>query len=418
MKPIKSLLTKFSRKPAAAVDIGGFDPFDPDFIADPFPMLAALRQTAPVHRLANGSWVLSSYQDIAQALTDPRLVNSPSRFAVVNPRNAQRYTCANVAQNILPFQDAPEHTEPRKALARHFYDAFRKEQNNAQKITSTLWRNLSGEVDLLSDFATPLCSGMMGRLLGLGDIWQDPKAVAQLKQWAEWFFYLFSILPDEQTRAQLDRELDAAREFLTEFVQPGKSHLVDCLMSETEGLAPLRADALRDNALLLLADGVNADHGIANALLMLMQHPEALQDLRSNPERIPQASEELLRLSTPSLFIARRAAEDLEINGQAIRKDSGVLLMLASANRDEAVFENGDMLNIDRPRRQQLTFGRGEHACLGRHLVNEMMHQALGALVSSDRSAQLTKQPPQWSLRAGHRWLASLPVTLGPVLTN
>ena len=93
-----------------------FDPQHPEFVRNPYPLFDYLRNNQPVQRGATGAWVLSRYQDVADALVDARLGNAPSEYATVNRRNRDQYLCARVANDILPFLDPPAHNAPRLAM--------------------------------------------------------------------------------------------------------------------------------------------------------------------------------------------------------------------------------------------------------------------------------------------------------------
>lgn len=384
-----------------------FDPQSPDFIQNPYPHLQQLRREAPVLRLRNGSWVLSRHSDIVAALADPRLGNSPSPFAVVNGRNREKYTCADVANHTLPFLDAPAHGGLRQAMAQLFL-----EQMTTGRVSLTplvdhrLQTQGGGCFDLLEDFATPLCVQMMLQLFGISS--RDPAVEGQLKSWSSWFFYLFSIIPDEETLAQLNAELDAFRRFMGDHLWGGRASrdgLCAAMARLPEQYPEITEQQVIDNCLLLMADGVNADFGVANAMLTLAQQPAHFRQLQAQPELCGAAAAELLRFNPPSLFIARRALEDLEIGGQCIRRNSGVLLMLASGNRDETVFSQPDKLDFSRRHNPYLTFGKGAHACLGRVLVLNLVKAVLQTLVAVADGVELQGGEPRWESRAGHRWL-------------
>ena len=103
-----------------------FDPLDPIFVQDPYPILSALREHQPIHRSPMGSWILTRYQDVFSALADDRLGNAPPPYAVLNERNRHRYVCADVANNIIPFKDSPQHAEPRKLISRAFHQHIKQ----------------------------------------------------------------------------------------------------------------------------------------------------------------------------------------------------------------------------------------------------------------------------------------------------
>lgn len=416
MNTIRGLLTKYftARRSGSAaelpVELEDFDPLDNAFIQDPYPVLKALREKEPVLRLRNGSWVLTRHRDIVAALGDARLGNSPSSYAVVSPRNREKYTSANVANNTLPFLDAPAHTSLRGEIANLVLQQLARRQQDLPTLVQNRLQVLGEDYfDLVEDFATPLCTQVMLNLFGAAE--HTEADVAQLKCWSSWFFYLFSIIPDETTLTELNQQLDNFRCYMSALLDQAQTDGSVGLGAEMASLSQRVADISRqqviDNSLLIMADGVNADFGVANAILTISQHPKCFLQLQQNPQWCGAAAAELMRFNSPSLFIARRALEDMEIAGKVIRKNSGVLLMLASANRDEAVFSHPETLDFQRGQNPYLTFGKGAHACLGRILVLNIVKAVLQCLTEIASSVELKPVSSQWESRAGHRWLIS-----------
>jgi len=419
----KTRACETSTADAATIDITSFDPFDQCFIEDPYPNLRFLQAQHPIFQSKSGNWVMTRHQDIANALADTRFSNTPSPFAVVSQRNSDKFTCANVANNTLPFLDAPEHTAPRKLITRAFHEQMKSASFesviDANAIFSKTINQATNEAanknsaDLLTQLCTPLCTEFMCEIFGIEGEQAHSQLHTDLKNWSDWFFYLFSIIPSREVRDQLNQELGDFRVFFQTLIenkkaQPG-SDLISKLLTANESNPALTEQVMIDNCMLLMADGINADYGVANALLTLIQQPEKLEQLRQNPELIPDAVHELLRFESPSLFIARRALEDIQLGEQLIKKNSGVLLMLAAANRDPELFEQADELQFDRKRNLNMSFGKGEHTCIGRVLVTTMCESAIKALIALP-AVTVDDAKIQWELRAGHRWLKGLPV--------
>ena len=118
-------------------------------------------------------------------------------------------------------------------------------------------------------------------------------------------------------------------------------------------------------------------------MLCLLEHPDQVELLRSRPELVPNAVEELMRLIPLSAGaqIAYLATEDVEIGGVLIRAGEGVMASTASANRDETVFPHADQLDVERPDIFQLGFGHGAHFCLGAHLARLELQVVLESLL-------------------------------------
>jgi cytochrome P450 len=419
MRPLRTLLDRLGRPPAPAPqsrapEAPGLDLLDAAFLADPYPFYAHLRQHDPVHRARQGSWVLTRHADIKAAFADPRLGNAPAAHAVVNARNRERYACADVAAHVLPFLDKPAHTEPRRLVATAFRAALRERPPDIEAIAAALLRSLADRpvIDIIADYATPLSVRVISAMLGL------PAADASdLARWAQYFFFLFAPMPTTAIRESADAGLTEFRAYLAEIVQrrrvrPGDD-LISRLFSADDAEGPLSEPALIDNCMLLLADGIeNVDRGFANTLLALHRHPDQFAELRAAPQVAGAAIAEGLRFDPPGQLVARIAREDLELGGHAIRKDGVVLLAVAAANRDPAIFQHPDRYDLARPESEPLTFGRGRHSCIGAPLVRAEMQGALEILLRLTHDITVDDRNLAWEARLGHRWLKALPVSL------
>ena len=387
-----------------------FDPLAPDFVQDPYPLLRRLREEDPVHRSPMGSWVLTRHDDILEALADPRLGNAPSRFGVLSARNRQRSVAANVAHNIIPFLDEPAHAAPRRIISRAFRAQLKQSPPDLSAIAQELLaQKPQGEpLDVLGDYATPFSVRVLSRLLGVPA--QDESL---LTEWTHWFFYLFSPIPSEEIRARLDEALREFRDYFARLVsdkqrQPG-ADLISRMLEVREGQAGLDDAALVDTCMLLFSDGIeNVDSAIANGVAALSRNPQELERLRASPELLPRAVDECLRFETPAQFIGRVALEDLELRGSKIKAQSGVLLVLASANRDPSQFERPDVFDIGRSPNPHLAFGKGRHSCIGGPLVRIEMQVALGELLAARPQWEPVETEDAWQARLGHRWIRSL----------
>lgn len=416
MVSIRSLFSRSGTKRSSIRNPGpdGLDLLAPDFLADPYPYYRYLRQHDPVHRTRQGSWLLTSYGMQVEAFSHPALGNAPSNHAVIHARNAQQYTSASVAQNILPFLDRPQQIKPRRIIGSVFRAALRDAPGDVDGEAIALLHQAAakGSLDLIADFAEPLSVATISRLMGL-----PPTDAAQLSKWAAQFFFLFAPMPSDSARQQTDAGLDAFRSYLRGIVsqrrkQPGSDIISRLLVAEDED-GRLSEQHVIDNCMLLFADGVeNVDRGFANTVLALYHNPAEWTRLVTQPALAGRAILEGLRFDPPAQMVARIAREDLELGGRQIRKNAAVLLGVASANRDPAAFPDPDSYKLDRHEETLLTFGRGRHSCIGAPLVRQEMEAAVRALISSAKSLSIDTGTLEYEPRFGHRWLKSLPMRL------
>ncbi|HIF05832.1 MAG TPA: cytochrome P450 [Gemmatimonadetes bacterium] len=198
---------------------------------------------------------------------------------------------------------------------------------------------------------------------------------------------------------------------------PGPDYISELVRLNREK-AILEDEQILDNLVLLLADGLgNVDKGICNAVAALLEHPDQWELLEREPELLPCAVDECLRFESPAQFIGRVAKEDLEINGQLIRKNEAVLLLLGSANRDPEQFDDPDRFDVSRDPNPHLSFGRSRHSCIGGTLVRLQMQTALGVLLQLIPRIEVSESGLTWQPRMGHRWLSELRVRRAEVRT-
>lgn len=391
--------------PDTALDL---EPLDASFIDNPYPILARLRREDPAHRNSSAIWALTRHADIVAALGDARFGNAPSPFAVVHARNRHRYLCADVANNIIPFLDPPEHDTPRRLIGRAFARQLRHSPPNPDALAAEFIAPLRGrgQFDLLHDFATPYAVAVIGRSLGV-----PREDETLLKEWSHWFFYLFTMIPSHEVRERLDAALAAFRDYFRERLarvrQAPDGSLLEALASES-GLSDAE---VVDTCMLLFADGVeNVDRAIVNGASQLLPRPDWWRKLATDPELVPAVVDECLRYESPALFVGRVAREDIPIHGRVIPKNAGVLLMLGSANRDPEAFPDPDSFQPGRAQNRHLAFGQGRHSCIGGPLVRLQMGAAYRQLATTFPGLRMTENGLHWTPRIGHRWLDRLPV--------
>ena len=261
---------------------------------------------------------------------------------------------------------------------------------------------------MVRDYARPLSVAVLCHLLGISE--EDEE---RLTEWSVWFFYLFSVIPSEEIRRQLDESLVEFRDYFRRAIEEKRrsprDDLISAMITAGEAEAGLSDTEIADTCMLLFADGVeNVDAAVGNAVAALLDHPNELARLRADPTLLPSAVDECLRFETPALFIGRVALAPLSIRGTSIPAQSAILLMLGSANRDPMQFTDPDRLDLGRRPNTHLSFGKGRHSCVGGRLVRLEMRIALGALLESLPEWIPVEGERHWEARLGHRWLSQL----------
>ncbi len=367
------------------------------FYQDPYPYYERLRREKPFYRSIDGMWVLATYEDNVDALRHKELGNSPSRFSTLHPSKRDRFVCADVANNIMPFLDGPAHEHHRKIIGKAFRECVKPVALDLDEIADKYVERLSPKFEVMSDLATPFALEVICLILGIP---VDDK----LKKWSESFFYLFTQIPSIEIRSKLDENLLEFRKWLLEVMR-----------GECQGLAKILSDAVDrqdldeavavDSMILFFADGLeNVDSGIGNLLYVFASNPEEWSKLRADGSLLQGAVAECLRFESPAQYIARTCLSDFVWKGQEFKKDSNVILLLGSANRDAAQFDGPDCFDISRKPNRHLSFGLGRHACLGGSLVEQEFAAILGALGKRFREMRQVSAIA-WQKRKGHRWM-------------
>lgn len=405
-----NLLRRFRKPPETPPGDGGLDMLGGEFYRDPYPFYRYLRTREPVHLTRQGCLLLTRREDVLRALKNPVLGSAPADFASTHPRNRDVSVCANVASNLLPFLDGPAYVRARQFLAPVLRKTFETHPPDAAAAAGRLLPPLldRGSFDVLNDFARPLSMEVACEFMGL-----PPERRQDLYDWTDNFFRLFSPLPVAGQRSQIERGLTDFRGYFREILaerrrQPG-ADLISQLALRQIGGESLNDAEVTDNCMLIFADAIeNVDAAIAGALLALHQHPRELRRLRKDLTLLPAAVEEALRFDAPGQTAPRIVRDDTMIEGVFARRNTVVLLGLGAANRDPEGFEYPDVFRLDRPKQDHLSFGKGNHSCLGFFVVRAEMKAALEALLRATRSFEVDDRNLTWAHRPGHRWLTHL----------
>jgi len=206
-------------------------------------------------------------------------------------------------------------------------------------------------------------------------------------------------LEDQRASVEAGYTLDAYFEAIIEARRKApKDDLISALVAvEEQGDRLKRNELLSQLTLLLVAGNETTTNLISNATLALSRNPDQLALLRREPERVPDAIEELLRYDSPVQMTSRVAKSERVLAGHRIRKGEQLVLLLASANRDPEVFENADRLDVTRRDVHHLSFSHGNHFCLGAQLARLEASLALEALVTRLPSLRRADAPIRWS---------------------
>ncbi|WP_328860203.1 cytochrome P450 family protein [Streptomyces sp. NBC_00306] len=387
-----------------------------ELLTDPYAVYARLRETAPVQRITgpDGSpaWIVTRYEDVRQALADPRL-SLDKRHAL--PGSYRGFALPPALDANLLTMDPPDHTRIRRFVTQAF-TARRIEElrTPVRRIADELLDAVAphGRADLVAAYAAPLPIAVICELLGV-----PPHSRRDFRDWTDAL-----VAPDPAQPGRAKQAIGSMLGFFHELLAHKRAEPADDLLSaliavREEGEDRLSEDELTSLAFLILFAGYeNTVQLIGNATLALLRHPDELAALRADPTRIGSAVEELARYDGPALLAIRRfPVEDVTIGGVTVPAGETVLLSLASADRDSARFPEPDRLDLSRDTAGHLALGHGIHYCLGAPLARLETGVALGALL--ERFPRLALDTAESELRrrpsARARGLIALPVRFG-----
>jgi cytochrome P450 family 142 subfamily A polypeptide 1 len=326
---------------------------------------AWMRAHEPVfHDAANGVWALTRHADVTFASKRPDLFCSgrgmrpgmqdpivPSLINMDDPRHKRRRNLVN--RGFTPRRIAAH--EPRvRELCEGIVDRVAPR----------------GACEFVHDVAAPLPMILIGDMLGVA-----PEDRDRLLAWSDDMLLLTTSRFTPEMQARSDRAHAEYAEYVMRVVADRRARPRDDLMSllvhaDVDGERLSDEDLVHESMLILIGGDETTRHVITGGTEALIRNPAARQWLREDPSRIPVAVEEMLRIVSPIHNMARTTTRAVEIGGRTLPAGACVLLMYASANRDAAVFDRPDALDVDRRPNPHVAFGgNGPHFCLGAALA-------------------------------------------------
>lgn len=375
----------------------------PDYVADPYPTYRAMAEESPVWvQPETGHVYISRYADVKSVLLDAdnfsnnRVQDRLSRV----PGDIPAQCLASILHDRLVMTDGLRH----RMLRVRMRDAFTAHQvrTYAPMIQEVIGDHLddidwSKPVDFLEEIALPIPSKIILLVLGF-----PPADVTQLRQWTSDFYSWLASSPDS-IEVRTKRAMEATehmRDYVADQLRNPPGDAEDSLLGrllEDESAGVLTDDEVVANLIGI----VNAAHEtttslMANSMILLLQHPDQLRLILSDPSLIPGAVTEIGRLESPSQIISRVATRDLDLQGVSLRAGQLLALNLAQANRDPNVYPDPDRMDITRDGPTPLTFGHGEHFCAGTALARLETEELISMLLPRLPGARILNEPIDW----------------------
>jgi pimeloyl-[acyl-carrier protein] synthase len=393
--------------------------FDQNVSSDPPPFYRALREHAPVHwDPYMHAWVVTSYPEVVTVLSNYLSNRAPSPEHLDQLGLSFMKPFSEMMRQQMLFMDGPMHARLRSLCAVAFTPRKVEELRGViQSVADGLIDKVaaSGHMDLVADFAVPLPAIMTAKLMGVpvddhhqlgiwvndiaevhGNFQHHPDRIAEIIQsLADMKLYV------------LDRMKELSRN--------PNSGLISSLMSaEVDGQRLSDDEVVATSIVTIIGGHETTTNLIASGFLTLLRNPIALEQLRSQPDIISSAVEEILRYESPVQHTARISPSECELGGKRIPKGAKVVAVLAAANRDPTRFLDPDRLDLLRSDNRHLAFGWAGHFCFGAPLARMEGQVAFNTLLRRLSRPALIGEALEWRANAGLRGLTSLKISFEP----
>lgn len=361
-----------------------WDPFNPQYFANPYPVFARLREEAPLYyNEEHDFYAVSRYADVERGLMDYETFSSAKGDILELIQSGMQ-----MPPGAFIVSDPPEHTQYRSALAK----VFTPRRMNAlePQIRAFCAKSLDhladdGEFNFITDLGKEMPMRVIGMLLGIPD--EDLKAVQREA--------------DAKLETEVGKRMQLAENSQDQFMGSGFADYIDwriknpsddlmteLLNVEFKDMTGAMRKFTRDEIIVICSILGGAGNETTNRLIgwtgkVLAEHPDQLRQVRENRALIPQTIEEVLRFEPPGASVARYVAKDTEYHGVKVPAGSAICFLVSGANRDPRKFtDRPDVFDINRDRLPHLTFGYGFHACLGNALARIEGRTALDEILN------------------------------------
>jgi cytochrome P450 len=371
-----------------------FNPLSAEYDRDPYPLLALMREHAPVFEWdAMGALFLSRHKDVIDVLANEDLYSGDRRiweqYVPPPPEHANHPIIRLQDSNILAY-DGAEHTRLRKlasvALTRRAVKTLDPMMHSlADEMIDRFIDDFAdqGECDFVASFASIFPVTIVSRLLGI-----EPNSdrEARFKMLADSAVVAFNPMcsEDEKLRSihSLAVHFEEVRALMEEKRKnPGQDLMTDMVEAEADGDRFTPDEIMSLVMAIIVAGSETTANSLSFGLIELLRHPDQLARFRDDPSVRANGGYEIVRYQHPGRFLPRIARRASEIGGKAVRKGQMVLCSVPSAQRDAEVIEDPDRFDISRTPHDMSSFGVGRHFCIGAQLARLELEIALGRVL-------------------------------------
>jgi pimeloyl-[acyl-carrier protein] synthase len=397
--------------------------FSDEFYLNPYLTYANLRQHKSLAFHEKMGWLALRNSDVKAFVRDERLCRAginKARMAVLSdPVKQAAARFFDGFQSNMLNSDPPAHTRFRAQAATAFSRASVENlRGRIERIAVDLLEQLPNpaEFDVIADFAFPLPSIVIMEILGV-----PPNDRHLLKKWSSDFVTFTNAIqaapPNLEMLARNASDSTVQmRSYIAELIkerrrQPRQDFISELIQIQQAEDGRLNGEEVLVNCNFILSAGHETTTNlIGNGLSALLQFPEQMDLLRSQPGILTTAIEEFLRYDSPIQASSRVAAVDFEFNGRSISKGERIWLVFASSNRDPDAFVEPDRLDITRRPNNHHAFGFDRHICLGARLARLEGEVAMGILLQKFKKINRVDGDAKWHRSLSFRGLEALAV--------
>ncbi|MEU1890767.1 cytochrome P450 [Streptomyces pristinaespiralis] len=379
-----------------------FEPWSPQFVADPYPAFAELRERGRVHWFEpTRQWLVPHHADVSALLRDRRLGRTYlHRFTHEEfgrtPPPAAHEPFHRLNDHGLLDLEAPDHTRIRRLVTKAFTPrTVQALEPVVQRLAAGLVADFrkAGGGDLIAEVAEPLPVAVIAEMLGIPE--SDRPL---LRPWSADICGMYELNPSQETAARAVRASTEFSAYLRELItvrreRPGDDLVSALIAAHDEGDRLSEQEMISTCVLLLNAGHEATVNTTANGWWTLFRHPGQLAALRADHSLLSTAVEELMRYDTPLQLFERWVLDDIEIGGVVVPRGSELALLFGSANRDGTRFDRPDTLDLARADNPHVSFGAGIHYCLGAPLARIELAASFGELLRRCPDMRLAAEP-------------------------
>ncbi len=375
---------------------------DPEVQACPYSLYRQLRAESPIYRMPEtGFYLVTSFDLCNEIIRQPDLfISGVSPMALNSDGVPSEVMAVYQEQGWVPAascstSDRPRHTKVRGLLSQLFTLAkVRSMVPYIEQTAESLMDGIvnEGECEFVKAFSHPLPMIVIADQIGVNS--RDSEL---FKRWSDAIVEPFGMMITKERAVECARLVVEMQHFFKEQIDIRRAEPKDDILSQLANAEYEGGEAIPMNELLtivtidLLASGnETTTAGISSGMLLLAESPQLLAAIQADPELIPTFVEEVLRLESPAQGMFRQVTQDTGVGGVDLRKGDVLSLRFGAANRDEAVFQNADQVDLHRKKAgSHLAFGVGRHHCVGAPLARQEMLISFQIIAKRLRSIRL-----------------------------